>query len=120
MNGSSMLYKAGLSGGHGWKLNIAQHHMSSSLILQQQFSESMHHGFKVECNKACQRLLRQRQREGYLHDCEIHPDVRTFSAAGRGGSGVSSGFPCQAGCSFFIPVSSFCAKFQLLVAFISC
>ena len=52
---------------------------------------------QVENNIACQTILKQRMKEGLLHDCPVESDVREFCADAVACDGVCAGFPCQAG-----------------------
>jgi len=62
-------------------------------------------GFKtigmVEIDAYCQKILRQRQDDGYLDRCPIFSDIRDFNSSGtarlyRGVTDViTAGFPCQ-------------------------
>lgn len=61
----------------------------------------MHHlSFgEVERDEFCRDVLAQRQRDGMLPKCKLHPDVTTLKgseAAAEGATGLGGGFPCQA------------------------
>ena len=54
---------------------------------------------QVERDEYCVQVLKARQSEGVLTNCEISKDVTTYKPSGHdlSASVVTAGFPCQAG-----------------------